>query len=254
MMFWRIGLIAFMTAVLAFPSAAPAQEARDVRVATPIPKIDVDFPGGTIIQMLDQIEKTNGITPNVVVAKNAADLILPPIKLKSVTIAEAIQAIGILREIGDYQIQVQPGRNIQTIIAYPKQPMLTRGAPPPRRYSKVYDIKDMLGPEYGIDDIVTAVKTAWEMISEDHTGDLKYHVETKLLIAVGNGDELETVQDVLLTLQRAKVGEKYSKSEAKQVEMQDQMAKLMATLKDLQSEINAMKKRLNALAAGKTDF
>ena len=254
-MFWRIGLIALLTTLLFLPIGAVAQEAKRQKNVAPVQKIDIDFHGGTISEMLDQIRKTNGITPNVIVSREAAQLKLPPITLSSVTVFDAMQAIRRLQEIDGFMIDVEStNNNVHTIIAYPKKRSPQVMARPQVRRSQVYDVKNVLGDQkgkYGVEDIATAIKTAWEMISKDHTGELKFHVETNLLIAVGTQDELNTAQDVLATLEMARRGVETARAEAK---LQDQVKLLQAMVEELRAEITYMKKRLNALAAGKTDF
>jgi hypothetical protein len=53
---------------------------------------------------------------------------------------------------------------------------------------------------YSIDDITTAIQTGWRMLGEKDVPELSFHKETKLLIAVGNPDELALIGDVLMQL------------------------------------------------------
>jgi hypothetical protein len=53
---------------------------------------------------------------------------------------------------------------------------------------------------FTVDDITTAIQTGWKMAGEMPTPELNYHKETKLLIAYGEPNKLQTIQQVLQTL------------------------------------------------------
>ena len=57
-----------------------------------------------------------------------------------------------------------------------------------------------------VDDITTAIQTAWTMLGSTPGNDqaapqISYHKETKLLIAVGEASKLETIDAVLKALE-----------------------------------------------------
>jgi hypothetical protein len=59
-----------------------------------------------------------------------------------------------------------------------------------------------------VEDITTAIKTAWSMMTKNNLGanrsgvgtELKFHKETGLLIAVGDPREVQVIDDVLAAL------------------------------------------------------
>jgi hypothetical protein len=55
--------------------------------------------------------------------------------------------------------------------------------------------------DYKVEDITTAVKTAWSMMGDDTGAQLKYHTDTKLLIAVGAPSQLSVLTQVLGSLE-----------------------------------------------------
>jgi hypothetical protein len=69
---------------------------------------------------------------------------------------------------------------------------------------------------FTIDDITTAIETGWDMLTFRSDGrNLRFHKETKLLIAVGNKDELLVVDDALRQLTSVKGAAKVKEPAAK---------------------------------------
>jgi hypothetical protein len=78
---------------------------------------------------------------------------------------------------------------------------------------------------YKIEDITTAIETGWKMLGETERPEIKFHKDTKLLIAVGEASKLAMIDSVLRQLNQvqslegkvretssaAKSGEKTSK-------------------------------------------
>src|SRR6266566_1562223 len=56
-------------------------------------KFDMDFPGGTPRQLVEAIEKASGKSLNAIIPDEHADLKLPPLKMKSVTVPELFNAL-----------------------------------------------------------------------------------------------------------------------------------------------------------------
>ncbi|MHB8523086.1 MAG: hypothetical protein ACYDH9_20335 [Limisphaerales bacterium] len=53
---------------------------------------------------------------------------------------------------------------------------------------------------YKVEDITTAIETGWKMLGITSTPKLSFHKETKLLIAVGDPEDLKLIDDVLKQL------------------------------------------------------
>jgi hypothetical protein len=99
---------------------------------------------------------------------------------------------------------------------------------------RIYPIELILN-EYGWDianvqDIATAIETAWDMIPESYSANIKYHKETTLLICAGTPEHLEVVDQVMEAL-------------GGEWEIYPQRKKIQK----LQSEVNTMQKELDAL-------
>lgn len=204
-MWCRVTLITLLTIALSFPLAAQETggELKQLGYGSKdVPsdqKLDIDFPGGTFIDLLALIEKRTGTTPNVIVSKEAGMLPLPAFSLCSVSVKEVILALENLSEIEGFYIRtgVNKGSHVITVTARRQQQTVSYS---PRRSSKVYNLEKVLSQKCNIADVITAIQTAWEMISEQHSAVVRFHKETNLLIAVGTNDELQIVHDIVLEL------------------------------------------------------
>jgi hypothetical protein len=72
-------------------------------------------------------------------------------------------------------------------------------APPTNRRPQVFYIGNLL-TQLKIDDITTAIQTTWEMAEKPASAQMKFHEETKLLIVLGEPQQIESVSEVLAQL------------------------------------------------------
>ncbi len=144
----------------------------------------VEFAGGTMGELLAQLEKEGKAGANVICSSEVAKVTLPAFKLYHVTIQDLTQALGFVSPL----LHVNYKANVATIKCFesPKAPLKT----------DIYCIESYL-KVYKVEDIVTAIQTAWEMQSREITGKLKFHADTKLLIALGTGEEQEIIKTTL---------------------------------------------------------
>lgn len=64
---------------------------------------------------------------------------------------------------------------------------------------RFYQLEPML-EKYKVEDITTAIQSGWEMLHVTKVPQLKFHPETRLLIAVGTEDNLRIIENVLKQL------------------------------------------------------
>jgi hypothetical protein len=82
---------------------------------------------------------------------------------------------------------------------------------------------------FTVDDITTAIQSGWKMSGgQSPLPELKYHKETKMLIAYGDPHQLSTIEDVLRTL---------PSSNATHTELND----LHSSIANLQHEVTQLK-------------
>lgn len=179
-------------------------------------RFDLDFPGGTPAQLIEYIEKESGISVNAVIPNDLADMELPPLKMKQVTVPQLFEALLLAsikseRYLSQYSSGGQPmwGQKETHFGFKTKSPgpdavwyffhdRIEPPSPPPVA-SRFYNI-DTGGKTYTIQDITTAIKTGWDLLGVKDQPTLKYHPETKLLIAVGQREHLELIDSVLREL------------------------------------------------------
>jgi|GEM_PF-2653423 len=244
-MYARIPLILALMALFALPAlgqeiAVAAQQEDEPEISLEI-CVDLDFPGGTITRLLDAIRGQSGVNPNVVVSPVAATLAIPPFKVRQVEIGDLMRGLQWTGEIDGYQFDV----NQEVVDLMVVGARLVRGQDPIR--SRAYNVKDLLNHGLLVDDIVTAIHTAWEMQGARETTDLKFHEETDLLIAVGTHTDLETIEIILAT-----IGQKGDKEERESIaKLRAEMDQLKAMVVALQDECALLRHEIKKQSGSK---
>jgi hypothetical protein len=168
---------------------------------------NLDFPGGSPEELIEQMTKASGTRPNVIIPSFGAEVQLPKFKLQNVNSGQVFSALNLvsddrgLRWIGEGP---QDGAHrVWTLIkATPK---------PKAETCQVVFIGHLL-TAFQLDDINAAIRTAWEMSGKTSGPSLKFHKETKLLIAKGTEDELKLAMEVLKALEQASVDKKMAEA------------------------------------------
>jgi hypothetical protein len=206
-------------------------------------KVDVDFKGGTISDFLRAIQDQSGVTPNVIVSKEAASLGLPAISLRSVEISSVVMALEDLNTVDGCLIEVSSSTgDIMTIGAI-------RQRPRDPNMSRAFNIEKKLAQgAFKVDDLVTSIETALDMQTENPSTQLKYHQETGLLIAAGPREEINTVENILYTLMEDEASSaRKETADALRKEITD----LKEAVKALREECNMLKKQIVILMEDK---
>ncbi len=218
------------------PPAPAAVSSRPVRGSDPyatgneapkLTKFNLDFSGGTPKQLVAAIEKATGRPLNVVIPDEYADESIPALRMTQVTAAELFRAMEMASVktesypapvgFNSYQ-QINTSISFQTLGAATddsiwyfrgrvKKPDLTarNTKPAPAKVSRFYALTPYLEQGLKVEDITTAVQTGWKMLGDTETPNISYHKETKLLIAVGEAEKLETIDAVLKALNQKSV-------------------------------------------------
>jgi hypothetical protein len=187
----------------------------------PLTRFDLDFPGGTPGELAAAIQKAMGKPLNVILPDEHVRVKLPALKMKNVNVAELFQALESASrktEIvtqsmygggfpGSYQ-QVTSNygfRNTGGVLTdetiwtfYVEKPNY-----PGQSTAKVcrfYSLAGYLERGATVDDITTAIDTGAKMLGETSAPQIRFHKDTKLLIAVGEPSKLEIVDAVLRAL------------------------------------------------------
>jgi len=159
--------------------------------AAPLAKFDLDFPGGTPGELVAAIQKAMGRPLNAIVPSDYASLKLPSLKMKGVDVAQLFQA---LEQANQTNTAMFGFKTMGTVSDDSVWFFYFRGA---AKTSKFYLLTPYLDHGLTVDDITTAIQTGWKMAGISPTPALSFHKETKLLIAVGDGYQLQTIDQVL---------------------------------------------------------
>lgn len=187
---------------------------------TNLTRFDLDFAGGTPEQLVRAIEKSSGKPLNAIIPTDLNDVEIPPLKMRAVNVAELFEALGHASQktipyytgVNDYgagrtrramqQFNTAfsfktDGRPRDDSVWYFSYPKLT--LPQEERVCRFWQLGPYL-TEYEIDDITTAIQTGYKMLGEPAPR-INFHKDTKLLIAVGEGNRLTMIDEVLRQLQ-----------------------------------------------------
>lgn len=200
---------------------SPVQDAN----RPPMPIIDVDFPGGTVLAFTRAVQKaateSTAKTPvNVMIPGDAAEITIPAISLKRVSAATALETLqyafgmGGLHQFstrnmtndGDegltFAVQYSPGRSAGFI----QRPQIMQPV-----QSEAYSLRDLIAIPANLpqndpslrmspDSILAALKLAAELEADDvrvAPTQLLFHPDTQLLIGRGTSDQHRLIRGVL---------------------------------------------------------
>jgi hypothetical protein len=178
--------------------------------AKPLKVFDLDFPGGPPQELVKAIERALGASLNVIVSKQDADVELPALKLKRVTVPELFEALRILgrdmsatRERMVYEFVSSGPPKHETIWIFH---CVRRTTPPTpektdNKICRFYNLKTILDAgAIKMEDLKTAVETGWTGLGVQSMPKLVFHRETGLLIAVGAPEHLMLIDDMIRQL------------------------------------------------------
>lgn len=202
-----------------------------VRATNSLPKFDMDFPGGTPVQLVRAIEKASGKPLNAVIPDDCTDLKMPAFSVKNVTVAQVFQALEQVSRKTERFTVLDPrdraiGGNGSDVYTYTSSyGFRTEGVPTENsiwfffwdqgkehapwqvlssKVCKFYQLKPYLEAGHTVDDITTAVDTGWKMLGVTNPPEITYHKDTDVLIAVGEEDKVNLIGDMLKQLPQGK--------------------------------------------------
>ncbi len=173
-------------------------------------RFNLDFPGGTPVQLVKAIETAIGKPLNTIISPEYGEVKIMPLKLRSVTVPEVFDALregSVASPFGGgggfggggrrggrslYSFRSTGNREDSIWVFFNEQ----QGAPVQRNV-RYYQLGPYL-EQYKIEDITTAVKTGWAM--QHNPGpepEISFHKDTKLLIAAGDPEKLKLIDSVL---------------------------------------------------------
>ena len=195
----------------AFGQPAPAASAPPA-----LTKFDLDFAGGTPGQLVSAIQSAMGRPLNAVIPSDGSNLELPPLKMRSV---DTVHLFDALTSVGHAPRRFY-SRSAGGFLSYSWGFHTDDHSPtdasiwyftvsgdypsPDLRLCRFFLLTPYLERGLTVDDITTAVETAWKMQGLSEKPALSFHKETNLLITVGEPQDLGVVENTLKALDSAK--------------------------------------------------
>jgi hypothetical protein len=211
--------------------ARPTSTAAANQEAPALTRFNLDFPGGSPQELVAAITQASGKPLNAVInAEDASSIKLPPLKMNNVTVPQLFEAVEgastkselIKKVAGGYET-ITSGFGFKTPRNTPNDDSVwyfyvhKADQNPVENSCRFYLLTPYLERGLTVDDITTAIKTAWTMLGyggrspmpfggeqnvpqNQLAPEISYHKETKLLIAVGDASKLETIDAVLKAL------------------------------------------------------
>jgi hypothetical protein len=196
------------------------------------PRFDLDFRGGIPRALVEAIQRAMGKPLNVIIPDDCEGLRIPAVSVKNVTVAQLFEAITSASKdtrrytTSSFGPSFGPGRGENWSTMTLTYGFRTDGAPnensiwyfyqdklpdtPSHAVCRFYQLSPYLDAGYKVEDITTAIETAWKMLGIAQGPEMKYHKDTKLLIAVGEADELQMIDEALGQLSRGSPKQKLS--------------------------------------------
>ena len=182
-------------------------------------RFDLNFPeGGTPQMLVDAINKKLKTPINAIIPLESQSDLIPPFSIKQVTVEELFATLEAasqktVRYVTGTTIDVNGGKRDQyqpQSVASGFRRQVPGGAwfyyntelpdfrQLPERICRFYLLEPYL-KERKVEDITTALETGWKMLGKQ-APKLSFHPETKLLIAVGEPDQLQLIDQALMQL------------------------------------------------------
>jgi hypothetical protein len=171
--------------------------------APQLTKFNLDFPGGTPKQLIGAIEKAMGKTLNVMIPDEFAGTEMPPVKVNKVDLSQLFDALDRTSSYSADRDRIRYGFKTG---GKPSDDSIWNfyvQKPYSQKSCRFYSLAPYLERGTTVDDITTAIQTGWKMLGEKDTPTINFHKDTKLLIAVGEPNKLETIDAVLKALSPA---------------------------------------------------
>jgi hypothetical protein len=210
---FRFAGVLLLISLLAASDRSAGQVNQGVRL------ISLNFPGGTAVEYVAAIRKAAGAI-NVVIAPEAKEIQIPAVSVKQVTVAAALDLL-------DDRSRELHGRRVKLeVLQMPvydtteKQTYQVRAHISGRHTAQaasVWTVTVLLDHDISSHAVLSAVETALEVVGSTNKPDVRFHEDTALLIASGDHDQLEAIEQVLDRLHEAVGGRR--DDDKRQVEM-----------------------------------
>lgn len=185
--------------VAAAESAAKPPEPDEASAAEPT--FNLHFSGGSFPDLVREIAEQSGRPPNVVIGEGARELEVPPFELYSVTVDNVFnplyRVLSWSLESTDRELvaDMAPG-GVWAFGVRTRSHRVRQAPEQPDTVTQIFEVAPFLA-NLELEDLTTAIETAWEMAEAGENARLRYHEETKLLFVRGSRAQVALVEQVL---------------------------------------------------------
>ena len=218
--------------------------------------IDLEYPGGPATDYIKALLRSAGEI-NIVVPAEASEVLMPPVSLKRVTAAAALDLL-------DGRSTKRPGREVRLSVSelplYDTEERRTYKIEaevwgnPASAHASVWTIAGLLDNEVSSKAVLSAVEITLEIVGSTTPMDVRFHEDTGLLIASGDGAQLEAIEQVLDRLQESIAQRRNDAMQEQQLRMMtldaarnqavSRLLELEAASKSVQQELEATRNEM----------
>jgi hypothetical protein len=161
----------------------------------------IDFPGGSLRAFLTAIEKIDGVSLSIIGSGEQSDFEtqLPPFSLKNTTLMTAVQVLSRLLQPRGFDLSpMSSDPSVVAVLSRHEPPRSTRIIP---NEFESFQVGPYLADQT-IEDIVAAIRTAWELDPQRDPNALrlKFHPATSILLVSGPRDGLNMAAKLISQL------------------------------------------------------
>ena len=168
--------------------------------------VNLDFPGGSLSKLLATISKAHEVSFNIISAGNPTDLAteMPPFSLRNAPLATVAEVIHQLLYPRGLDLKYVGGETNSVVCVVSWREMPDASKHPPATEFESFQLAPYLA-EQSVDDIVGAIRTAWELDPAHDRAALhvKFHPGTSILLVSGPHDGISLALSVIVSLKRA---------------------------------------------------
>ena len=178
-------------------------------------RFNLDFPGGTPKELVAAIQKAMGKPLNAIINADLMAVQLPPLKMIGVNVDQLFSALLLATQhrivrnnmVIEQAFTLRTNGKLSDDTIWYGWGMEQKAFPEPgsEMESRFYLLTPYLERGLTLDDITTAIQSAWKLLGCQPVPSLSYHQETKLLIAVGQARYLMSVDAALKALGSAPI-------------------------------------------------
>ncbi len=191
-----IGLVVVLPLIAAWAAPTYAQRS-DKKYEHQYSRLDVEFPGGTLSEYVDQLRQSRPDgAANVLVMPNAEKLLVPPVTLVAVDVEAAVRMLEGMYVLPDgrkarvdvqsYSIGDSPDLVMKITAEYDQIDIR----------ASVWNLTEALMNGQTAEELLGAVEAVLSLFPEEKAK-VSYHPPTRLLIARGTDEQLDLVREAI---------------------------------------------------------